>query len=350
MSRFGMDSPFERLTRDFEKQLAQFRALAQPNWTRALDEIARAELAASRTLELVNQHHSRQLDALVAQIQHQSQHLDTVIGSAFSDLRNLLPALDAAHHASIHLAPEFVRSLNLAWESSVLSSRAELLRINELSMVAALPMLRSFDAAITQALSFQEQLKLESSFAARLLRQVTDIDAYAEDERSFSEGLAELVAAFLDKCRSLARDPTHAWGMFQTLLTLVIFLFGLWSDRAAENRLSGEINRVEQRSTDAIADAVRQMRTAIDQLRPAESNFVQYVVLRDVKLRVRPTAKSQSIRVLYPNEVAVLAGSKGTWIQVKVFDYINGSSHTGWVLKKYLKRLESPPSRPHPNP
>jgi len=45
--------------------------------------------------------------------------------------------------------------------------------------------------------------------------------------------------------------------------------------------------------------------------------------------------------VIYPNEIVEEIDAKGTWIEVRAFDYIRGEATNGWMLKKYTRLMSA---------
>lgn len=335
MPGFGMELPFERFSRDIERQLAQFRALAQPPWTRMLTELSSAHLSTFPHLDSIRQ------------LETQFHHLDLLTRSVIPDITSTVAAVaaDLRHLRPMDEITAVLQHLNVASTPELSRLATDLAGTSRISADLALPMLRSVHDAISAILPSPERFRLQfqTSFADQLLRELRDIEAHADDEE-LPDHVSHLLETFLQKCRSLVRDPTHAWGMFTILVTVLLFLLARYDQQAMEERMVSRVDQAEERTAHLIAEAVQQMVAAVEQLRPATPS-VQYVVVREVKLRTRPSGKSHAIRLLYANEIVSLLDTKGTWIQVRVFDYINGSSQTGWVLKKYLKRLEQ-----HPQP
>jgi uncharacterized protein YgiM (DUF1202 family) len=73
----------------------------------------------------------------------------------------------------------------------------------------------------------------------------------------------------------------------------------------------------------------------------SENNNIStfYIVKRAVNLRVKPSTKNEVITILYPNQKVKLETRKGKWIYVTYFDYLDQTTKSGWVYKKYLKLL-----------
>jgi hypothetical protein len=218
MRRSGWDSPIEQLVRDIERQTAQFRGLV-PEWTDTFTQLSRSYIDAFS-----------QFDTL-RQIEDQVRHLDFLTQPRFADMSDRFPTMALTSLASTSLVTDALRALDPGPKLSLETLATDLLANTRLSTIdLTVPMLRAVQEAAADLFADPDRLRLtlESSFAGQLLRDLSDIEAHADDE--------EL--------------PEH----FRHLT------------------------------------------------------------------------------------------------EVRVFDYINGSSHTGWVLKKYLKRLAPHPRRPAVSP
>lgn len=66
----------------------------------------------------------------------------------------------------------------------------------------------------------------------------------------------------------------------------------------------------------------------------------RFVVLERVAtVRSKPESGSALVSKLLPREVVQSIAEEGKWIEVQYYDWLRQDYHTGWVLKKYLKRV-----------
>ncbi|HEX3034418.1 MAG TPA: hypothetical protein VHT73_04685 [Thermodesulfobacteriota bacterium] len=170
------------------------------------------------------------------------------------------------------------------------------------------------------------------SFAAEILDTLLSIEEPTDEQRlqDFIAKLENLLALIISKCKELATNPTTYWAMVKLTITIFTFLYPLYEGQRAEKRI---IDFVNQTRTEILKE--------VEKLKPTEIREVYYVVVREVKLKSHPRPKSATIQILSPNQRVKLIQAKGKWIYVEYFDYIEGIPKTGWVLKKYTKRLEN---------
>ncbi|HEX8129254.1 MAG TPA: hypothetical protein VF527_09150, partial [Pyrinomonadaceae bacterium] len=130
-------------------------------------------------------------------------------------------------------------------------------------------------------------------------------------------------------CKELGTNPTTYWAMVKFTFAIFVFLYPLY-----------EGQQTEERVIDSVRKAQTQILEEVEKLKPPKVNEIYYVVERKVELKIRPQSKSATIQILSPNQTIKLIQAKGKWIYVEYFDYIEGLPKTGWVLKKYTRRLQ----------
>lgn len=69
----------------------------------------------------------------------------------------------------------------------------------------------------------------------------------------------------------------------------------------------------------------------------ADERFV--VLERVATVRSKPESGSALVSKLLPREVVQPIAEEGKWAEVQYYDWLRQGYHTGWVLKKYLKRV-----------
>ena len=167
------------------------------------------------------------------------------------------------------------------------------------------------------------------SFIGTVLDQLQNI-ADVEDVEDVKKEASAIEELFSDKIRNLRPDFISREGMIQLLVAILILWYSIYESTKTEQRILYVINQTESRILEKI-----------ETLKPEESGEVFYIVLgRPAQLRTRPTTKKPIIETLYPNQRVSLIEVRGKWIHVKYFDYIDGAPKSGWVLKKYLKRID----------
>lgn len=73
------------------------------------------------------------------------------------------------------------------------------------------------------------------------------------------------------------------------------------------------------------------------EVKRAEERFV--VLERVATVRNKPESGSALVSKLLPREVVRPIAEDGKWIEVQYYDWLRQDYHTGWVLKKYFKRV-----------
>jgi hypothetical protein len=197
--------------------------------------------------------------------------------------------------------------------------------INSISMPA-------LQAISNEALRYFESAPVFSrfpeSFVGQILDQLQSIPDIedAEDVEREAEIIENL---FNERIANLRPDFISREGMIQILVAIVMLWYQLYEGMKTEQRIMDAIKQIESRLLERI-----------EMLRPEESKEVFYVVLRrPTQLRSRPTTKKPIIETLYPNQRVSLIEAKGKWIHI-YFDYVDGAPKSGWVLKKYLRRID----------
>jgi hypothetical protein len=65
------------------------------------------------------------------------------------------------------------------------------------------------------------------------------------------------------------------------------------------------------------------------------------VVERSATVLSRPNGRNaQALGLVYKGQVVVVQGHWGKWCRIEWFDLRDRSSKVGWVLKKYLTRVQ----------
>lgn len=125
---------------------------------------------------------------------------------------------------------------------------------------------------------------------------------------------------------------------------LAAFLIPLYQELAAN---------AWQAKTDAELEAHRQLLEKQQKTLDALSNLIlsalqkevartdeRFVVLERVAtVRSKPEIGTALVSKLLPREVVQPIAEEGKWIEVRYYDWLRQDYHTGWVLKKYLKRV-----------
>ncbi len=78
-----------------------------------------------------------------------------------------------------------------------------------------------------------------------------------------------------------------------------------------------------------------------DQLLAIEKEQVSlYLVERQTRLLSGTSTKADKLAELYPNQIVTVVERKHKWLKVQYYDHLLEEIREGWVMKKYLRRLE----------
>ncbi len=238
------------------------------------------------------------------------------------------PAFNATRDFLIHndVARHIMRSQE--WGAAFEAQR----RQHDLFSVANLTMVRAI-SEVTEFFNNNIHHGLyPHSFAADILSTISIIEEPTDEQslQEFIEGLENLLTLIINKCKELASDPTTYRAMAHLAFTIFVFLYPLYDNHQTEKRVIESVNQTR-------IEILRE----VEKLKPAEVKDVYYVVEREAKLKSNTHPKSPALRILSANQTLKLVKSKGKWIYVEYFDYLEGVPKTGWVLKKYTKRIKS---------
>jgi hypothetical protein len=234
--------------------------------------------------------------------------------SAFGGIKDFVRQSEAAF-----------RIVNPPWGQST----ARLIQRHETADLFALRAI----SEVAQFISYNRSLEgFPASFAGAMLTTLSAIEEPTDEEslQRFVTGLEDLLDLVISKCKELTPNSINYWAMFNFALSIFFFLYPLYVAQQSENRVMDSVNQTRI-----------EMLEKVESLKPSDDICdVYYVVERKVKLKTQPRSKSPNIEVLSTNQRLKLLKSKGKWIYVEYFDYVEGIPKTGWLLKKYAQRLE----------
>lgn len=152
-------------------------------------------------------------------------------------------------------------------------------------------------------------------------------------ERALNERNADPVGAVIEELdEDISRAPIGylSKDFYLTLIvSLVFFLLGQFSSMGSEQRIVARIENLEQ----LLSESVRE----IQSLNPKGEFFV---AVRPFLLRAKYSSKSTAVGWIYPNQKVNQIKWRGKWLKVEYYDHVDGVYRKGWVLKKYLKRVD----------
>ena len=131
-----------------------------------------------------------------------------------------------------------------------------------------------------------------------------------------------------DKAVKVPKNFLSAEFYISIIFALILFLLSQNATYDSEQNLTKKVQHLEELITELPHT-----------LMPSKDSSTYYVVLNFVHLRQKPSSKSTSLEMLYPNLKVKLLERKGRWIQIQYYDHAINEFKTGWVYKKYLKIL-----------
>ncbi|WP_148314664.1 SH3 domain-containing protein [Sorangium cellulosum] len=250
--------------------------------------------------------------------------------------------------------------------------------------IAAVGLTGRFDlglmsAAIAAARFWEDEVQGEADHveSAReesvLVDAIAEVGAFAQQAASAaSEDIQRQVAIALDAVASkfaerLASAKPAERVSIMNLLGLVVAVisalaavyYGQIAKDAADSSTQDavESRAAISRASEQQVEELKKLRASFDMLADTvatandEDASDLWVIERTADVRVRKATKSAKVAELYPNQVVAAVQLEHKWVRIEYYDYVNDVSRTGWVLKKYMRRLRgetSPGSRAQP--
>jgi hypothetical protein len=172
-------------------------------------------------------------------------------------------------------------------------------------------------------------------FEALLGRTLTSLDdpevadPFGELKEFFREEIAKLKPS-----TSSYRGLALLYNTFMLIVSLLALAITYNSQEASREGNAWIIDHIKQ-----IEKTNSGMARELRALKPAQP-AAEYVVYRSALLMARPRRKGMVIGYLRPGQVVELVQRRHEWILVKYLDYGRGQEAGGWVLKKYLQKME----------
>lgn len=320
--------------------MTQFQRM-QDQLNRALSPIPSSMLAFNKLVPTVSQMHliqkdfQRSMSPFVEQVSILNSSLDS---PALQQVSQVFETLQKSVNPLSKQLAEIQETMRYPAEQFRLAGES-------LQKVLNLPVFKSLDSNIFKGVA---SINVMNTFTGSTLSQLAEL-LEKLDETSVQDFLEDFEANVDERVDKLSPNTISAEGIIQIVLAILFFLYSSYSSKLSEQAITEKIDdsqyHIEQQISDSetrirqqIGDSEQRILKKIETLIPKKDEFVYYVVLRSVKLRVKPTTKSGIISTLYPNQRVSLIKRKSKWIFVSYFNFIEGLPKTGWVYKKYLKK------------
>ena len=177
-----------------------------------------------------------------------------------------------------------------------------------------------------------------STFVGEELAAIDDVeDAATLDQLEERFSTVENAVVEQIKKSPLVRISFEGW--LNLLLTLFVFLYGVISSDKFQARLEGKADMIARVDERILTSQKKIYEALSERIQDSDMTGVLYVALREAQLKAKPFPKSRTFAFLFPNQLVKLEARKGKWILVSYFDYVDATIRSGWVLKKYLRRV-----------
>lgn len=185
----------------------------------------------------------------------------------------------------------------------------------------------------------------------------------AEDEADVEELLRDSGEPDGKPPRQLTKAQlARLWNVFFILFSLLFPIYTYWDSNQAETRITGEIKAAEARTSEEIKaseqrvgekmDAMTKLMERVLEIAEQEVLAEESMVVRErvAIIRADPRHGASVVAEVFPNQVVTLLEERGKWIKVEYYDWLARDERSGWALKKYFVRAESPAARrPRPD-
>lgn len=139
----------------------------------------------------------------------------------------------------------------------------------------------------------------------------------------------------------LSRKQADAIALVSLLLTILIFLYQEISnqqDKAQTETFQTQATAALQIQTQQIQNLTALIEKAL--IQAAQTPEERFVVReRTATVRSKPEHGSTVEGKLMPNEVVRAIDRNGMWVEVEYYHWFHEEYRSGWILKKYLKRV-----------
>lgn len=196
--------------------------------------------------------------------------------------------------------------------------------------------------------------KFYDAFTPGIISEVEDLFETEEEsitEDDFDRICQKLIAHF----KQLPKTWANYQGAFNTILSILFFAISLHialqpnqetmqkleQISSGQQEFKQEIIEELQQNSKFLKKGLNNLTFELEKIKPTlddETDKIYYIVLKTVYLRAKPKKRSDSIAILYPNQLVELHQTNKKWIYVAYYDQLSGVPQTGWVYKKYLKR------------
>ena len=118
---------------------------------------------------------------------------------------------------------------------------------------------------------------------------------------------------------------------------IVTFAFMVWFSFHLSAQTNKQIEESEARVLDDLNSLRAEVFQKFDELEKDTNTY--FVATVPLNVRAGPSTEHEVKTVIQPNQYLKLLDSKGRWLHVEYFDYLDEVPRRGWVYKKLLKEI-----------
>jgi len=196
-----------------------------------------------------------------------------------------------------------------------------------------------------------------------LIDAIAEVGTFAQEAATGSvEDIQKQVALALDAVASKFADrlvsarPAERMSIMNLLGLVVAVIsavaavyYGQIAKDAADSSTTdaAELRAAITRANEEEVGELKKLRTSVDKLADSVAVINEqevgdlWVIERTTGVMSTKGTKSVKIAELYPSQVVAAIQLEHKWVRVEYYDYVNDTSKTGWVMKKYMHRLQS---------
>ena len=332
------------LTR-FQKEIATLMASLWP--PSASEEFARVSRSAAEELARVSRDTADAVRLALASIDgSDSLRQLRAVADGSDSIRRMRESIDSVMVETGTLLSNQLTSMSREMERAFRETSAVSAQMEEAALAFRALGQQSFSASADLIEQFRNAKIPVDIVASKALRREGSIieEALSSDSlRAVSDAYDKIVLKFETAVRSNAPDPV------QTVLSEDA-VFGDQRDKSPKTLLARQYARrlffwLLTLIAGTLVTQIAQVHVFphIPWLDPASASKPQptfYSVQRAVHLRAGATTKARILMTLSPKQIVRLLERDSKWIRVEVADHVGGEPVTGWVYKKYLRRID----------
>lgn len=292
--------------------------------------------------------------AISQHIREAAERSSSVLSIYSQQMRSVadLPSNLLAFQNQMQLVAEQSASFRMALSAAGLAGKFPLATVIE-------PLFADRMVALARANGELSEL-LGSSFT---LDAVATADEFLEEPPApaafidFLDRLGAVIRDYLAAARSIG-DLANLYQMTMLMLTAATFWYAMYSATSKDidqlRTIAEQQNEAVVRQTEVMREEFRasrqQFSDKLDELTKAIQQLAAdkaatfgpaavYRVDRATPVKAERKMKSQTIGWIQVGQAVFVVARDKKWVQIEYTDLATGTSETGWVVKKYLKRL-----------